>query len=216
MPPPRAASAAHWLSLQDASRKIGVTPATLRQWANQGRVRTFRTPGGHRRFSAAEIRALVDTSTLSAARPHVETLIHSALGRARLDIGEGRLDKTTWYRHFDERGKEVHRKLGRQLMLLLVRVLRGEESEPELARQARKLGQEYGRTNVQEKIQLTDAVRAFLFFRDYVFEDLIGFSLGGENVSEPDSVERYRRASHFVNEILIAMVEIFAREKRKR
>ena len=101
-------------------------------------------------------------------------------------------------------------------MTLLVRVLRGEESERALSREARKLGQDYGRASIQEKIQFTDALRAFLFFRDYVFEDLIGFSHGRENFPEADSVERYRSASHFVNEILLAMVEMFAREKKKK
>jgi len=216
MSPIRSRTVTDWLSLQDASNKIGVTPATLRQWANQGRVKSFRTPGGHRRFSASEIRSLVGISTPTSTPPRIETLVHSALGRARMDIGEGRLEKTTWYHHFDERRRELHRKLGRQLMTLLVRVLRGEESERDLTREARKLGQEYGRTSVREKIQLTDALRAFLFFRDYVFEDLIGFSQDGKNPSESVSVDRYRRASHFVNEILVAMVEIFGREKKKK
>lgn len=205
------------LSLREASQKVGVTPATLRQWANQGRVQSFRTPGGHRRFSASEISALTSTSGhTSGTNPRAETLVHSALGRARLDIGQGRLEKTTWYQHFDEPGREIHRKLGRQLMTLLVRVLRGDESERELAREARKLGQEYGRTNIRENIQLTDALRAFLFFRDYVFEDLIGFSLEREDNPESKSIDRYRRASHFVNEILVAMVETFSRGKRTK
>ena len=47
-----------WLSLQSASKQLGVSPATLRHWADKGKVRAFRTPGGHRRFSETEMRAL--------------------------------------------------------------------------------------------------------------------------------------------------------------
>ncbi len=43
------------LSLGPASRLVGVDPDTLRRWADAGRVRAFSTPGGHRRFSRADL-----------------------------------------------------------------------------------------------------------------------------------------------------------------
>ena len=45
-----------WLSLGEASRLLGVTPATLRRWADHGDVAAFVTPGGHRRFPRTVIR----------------------------------------------------------------------------------------------------------------------------------------------------------------
>lgn len=48
-----------WLSLGPASRLVGVDPDTLRRWADDGRVRAFSTPGGHRRFAADDLRRLV-------------------------------------------------------------------------------------------------------------------------------------------------------------
>jgi excisionase family DNA binding protein len=48
-----------WLSLGPASRFVGVDPDTLRRWADAGRVRAFATPGGHRRFSRADLERLV-------------------------------------------------------------------------------------------------------------------------------------------------------------
>ncbi|HEX9550202.1 MAG TPA: helix-turn-helix domain-containing protein [Candidatus Limnocylindrales bacterium] len=50
---------ADWLSLGPASRLVGVDPDTLRRWADAGRVRAFATPGGHRRFSRADLDRLV-------------------------------------------------------------------------------------------------------------------------------------------------------------
>jgi excisionase family DNA binding protein len=44
-----------WLSLGPASRLLGVDPDTLRRWSDTGRVRAFATPGGHRRFSRADL-----------------------------------------------------------------------------------------------------------------------------------------------------------------
>ncbi|MBI3745004.1 MAG: helix-turn-helix domain-containing protein [Chloroflexi bacterium] len=44
-----------WVSLGPASRLLGVDPDTLRRWADAGRIRAFATPGGHRRFSRADL-----------------------------------------------------------------------------------------------------------------------------------------------------------------
>ena len=52
-----------WLSLDEAAKRLSVHPATLREWADKGQIRTFRTPGGHRRFSEADVAAQVPTKT---------------------------------------------------------------------------------------------------------------------------------------------------------
>ena len=57
-----------WLSLGPASRILGVDPDTLRRWADEGRVRAYATPGGHRRFSHADL-ARVAANRRPARRP---------------------------------------------------------------------------------------------------------------------------------------------------
>lgn len=37
-------------SISKAARYLGVTPLTLRNWQKKGLIKSFRTPGGHRRF----------------------------------------------------------------------------------------------------------------------------------------------------------------------
>ncbi len=48
-------ASSEWLSLGPASRMLGVDPDTLRRWADDGRVRAYATPGGHRRFAQADL-----------------------------------------------------------------------------------------------------------------------------------------------------------------
>jgi excisionase family DNA binding protein len=57
-----------WLSLGPASRVVGVDPDTLRRWADDGRVRAYATPGGHRRFAVADLQRVV-TSRRPRRRP---------------------------------------------------------------------------------------------------------------------------------------------------
>jgi excisionase family DNA binding protein len=57
-PATAAGSTSDWMSLGPASAFVGVDPDTLRRWADDGRVRAFATPGGHRRFSRTDLERL--------------------------------------------------------------------------------------------------------------------------------------------------------------
>jgi excisionase family DNA binding protein len=43
------------MSLGEAARYLGVSDPTLRKWTDDGAIRVFRTPGGHRRFLRDEL-----------------------------------------------------------------------------------------------------------------------------------------------------------------
>lgn len=201
---------ANWLSLQQASELLGVHPATLRQWADQGRVRVFRTPGGHRRFAEEDVRSLIAKPAGEPQRASgVQVLVQSALGRTRLEVTGGRLVDEPWYRQFDEVNKARHRELGRELMNLLMRylVLNGEGEEGqriEILKQARQIGHSYGTLAHLEGLSLTDAMRAFLFFRDFLQESVIQ----GQQIAS-DPIALVRQINRYVNEVLLAMVHAF-------
>jgi excisionase family DNA binding protein len=205
-----------WLTLQSASRQLGVSPATLRHWADDGKVRAFRTPGGHRRFSEQDMRALRSRTLRSTTSParDMERLIHGALGRARLEISGGRLEHETWYQGFDDASKERLRELGHRLMTLLLETLREEPDGAGLARHARKLGKEYSTAALSQGMPLANALRAFLFFRDYIFEDLIDLASRSESQEDFDSLDVYRRLSTVTNEMLVSMVQTFEETPR--
>lgn len=68
-----------WLSLGPASRLLGVDPDTLRRWADDGRVRSYATPGGHRRFARSDVDQL-----RHARRPGRQKLANLGATPARL------------------------------------------------------------------------------------------------------------------------------------
>ncbi|MFH2137519.1 MAG: helix-turn-helix domain-containing protein [Candidatus Omnitrophota bacterium] len=43
------------LSISEAAKYLGVFPLTLRNWEKKGLLRSFRTPGGHRRYKKSEL-----------------------------------------------------------------------------------------------------------------------------------------------------------------
>ena len=66
-----------WVSLSEASRVLGVSPATLRRWSDAGRLRVYTTPGGHRRFSRDALERPASRRPVAASvdrrrRPHAQ------------------------------------------------------------------------------------------------------------------------------------------------
>lgn len=47
------------LTPSEVAAKFRVDPKTVTRWAKAGRISSIRTPGGHHRFSAADIYALL-------------------------------------------------------------------------------------------------------------------------------------------------------------
>lgn len=138
-----------WLSLGEASLRLGVHPDTLRRWADARRVATWVTPGGHRRFTRSSLDALT-------ARIRHEPAVR--------DIAEA----------VDDAIRTALRERG----VLLVRLLRAYAStsnERERARylaQAEECGAAYGRDVRASGVALATAVRVVLKVRAHVLREL--------------------------------------------
>lgn len=57
--PERQPETRNWLTTSEASRFLGVSANTLRLWANDGILRTYRTAGNHRRFQRSDLLAFL-------------------------------------------------------------------------------------------------------------------------------------------------------------
>jgi excisionase family DNA binding protein len=49
------------LSTSEAARELGVSLSTIRRWSDLGYLGSYRTPGGQRRFSAAQIESFLES-----------------------------------------------------------------------------------------------------------------------------------------------------------
>jgi excisionase family DNA binding protein len=59
---PAASGEPEWLTLGQAARYLGVAQSTIRKWSDDGRVRAFYTPGGHRRYRRADLDTFLERS----------------------------------------------------------------------------------------------------------------------------------------------------------
>jgi excisionase family DNA binding protein len=60
---PAASSESEWFTLGQAARYLGVAQSTIRKWSDDGRVRAFYTPGGHRRYRRGDLDAFLERSS---------------------------------------------------------------------------------------------------------------------------------------------------------
>lgn len=188
-----------WLSLHEASKRLDIHPGTLREWSDKGRIRTFRTPGGHRRFSEADVEALGE-----GAAPDLSLFMNATVGHARLATTEGQLATESWYSRFDEAAKNRQRQLGLELMRLLVSYL-GDTEKVRTAEIA-AIGAQYAELAAGAGLSLGDALRAF-----HLFEGLVRSSVDQVTAAH---VGRERDLEHhvgwFLNEVRVSMVESFS------
>src|ERR1700731_4422004 len=57
------------LTPAEAARLLGVSYPTIKQWIYRKRIRSIRTPGGHHRIPASEIRRLTGHATRPGEKP---------------------------------------------------------------------------------------------------------------------------------------------------
>ncbi len=198
-----------WLSLQDASRMLGVHPSTLRQWADAGKIHTVRTPGGHRRFAETDVRALLEPEPLEPAG--IQLLVQSALGRARLEVSGGKISEQSWYKRFDETDKAEHRELGRKLLFLVMQYLAQSGDRQSVLDEARALGRAYGERSVSRNLRITESVSAFLYFQDFLMDGVRQMAKTVGQSANIDLVAAYQQIGQFTNEVLLAMLEVYER-----
>lgn len=61
------------LSIQEAADLLGVTPKTLRLWESEGKIKSIRTEGGHRRYQVAELLGNQTDGSLTVAYARVSS-----------------------------------------------------------------------------------------------------------------------------------------------
>jgi excisionase family DNA binding protein len=156
-----------WVTLTEACRLLGVSPSTVRRWADAGTVRTFVTPGGHRRFSRVGLEAMLPD------RPSVRPLL-TALGetpgrlaRGYRHAGDDTVTQIPWVSELDDAKRERFRGYGRGIVASLVAALDADDAvrRADLLRSAEDACTQYGRLAGGEGLGASMTADVFLRFR---------------------------------------------------
>ena len=156
-----------WVTLTEACRLLGVSPSTVRRWADAGTVRTFVTPGGHRRFSRVGLEAMLPD------RPSVRPLLTglgetpSRFSRGYRHGGDDTVTQIPWVSELDDTKRERFRGYGRGIVASLVAALDADDPvrRADLLRSAEDACTQYGRLAGDEGLGASMTADVFLRFR---------------------------------------------------
>lgn len=191
-----------YLSLSAASKLLGVHSTTLRRWADAGAVPVYVTPGGHRRFARADIEALAERRLLPV-QSVATTWATRALEQARTEMAQSH-HPPAWLAAMSEEERATRRRIGQQLMGVVLRYVNAQGDEERLLAEAHTIGKEYAQSARQIGMPLTAALEAALFFRDSLVE--AAMDLPEQSNLRPEASARLlRRISRVLNVVQLAV-----------
>ena len=194
-----------WVGLSEASRVLGVSPATLRRWSDAGRLRVFTTPGGHRRFSRSALERLLPADR--SRRPSIggAGLSPSRIARTYRRASREAAPELPWVLTLTDEQRLLFRERGHVLAASLLQYL--DATQPDTAahhlNEASRSASEYGDVAAALGLSLSQTVEGFLRFRAPFHHELaVAARRRGFNTAE--STDLLEAAERAMDRLLVA------------
>ena len=199
--------ASDWVSLRRAAEILGVHPATVRNWADSGKLPFRRTAGNHRRFNLNDLR--------DYAQPHgdiqpveLQVIMQNALGHARMQVGSEQMESAPWYLAMSDESKQYLREQGRHVLEAIRRYVAAGAPDEGLTT-AITIGRDYAARLIDEELTLPNALRGFYFFSDFVLNSILTWS----ELSQPSNSSEWstllRQVNTFMHAMQLSIVEYY-------
>ncbi len=153
------------LNISEASRILGVSEAALRQWTDEGKIKAFITPGGHRRYSKAELKKFMSAQPRMLGMKDLVLELEDTAPILR-EIARALLKNKPWYEKLDAESGGHLADLGRRLLNLIIKYISEPSRRTETIGLVREVGHDFGETLSRLSLPLTDSVEAFILHRD--------------------------------------------------
>ena len=197
--PPHAAD--DWLSLDEACRALGIHPATLRRWANQGSISTFVTPGGHRRFRRVDVERFEQEHRQGRSMPPSVQWSDQMVAYAHQEVVRQQFADV-----YDDADREDQRHLGRRLLGAILQYATATVEDANLLAEARAIGVQYAEIGLKHQQSLVDMLRVIGMFKAALLE---GALPRPEMAQRPASGRLLLRIGRLVDEVQMGVVGLY-------
>lgn len=201
------------VSISEASHTLGVSEATLRQWTDEGKVKAFITPGGHRRYDKAELRSFIGKEHRIHGIKDLVSSIESTPPLHR-QLAHTHFSTASWYRKLDMQTQKHLADSGRELLQLVTKYLTEPTKRKETEERVRSIGREFGNEAAKIGLSLTEAIETFMLHRNPVTNAATDLMKRRESLNER-VVEAIPLLNHIMDETLIAMVAAYQQYRDK-
>ena len=191
------------LSIHKASQILGVSEATLRIWTDEGQVKAFVTPGGHRRYSESELKQFVNSRQKVLGFRELAQQVASTSSVYR-EISQQYL-KPSWYHYLSDESREHLLRQGQGMFNLIVDFIKNPSRFDEAVQAARLKGEEFGRALALLGLPLTDSVEVFMYNRSYTL-DFMTKTMTNSIVQNKKVFESLPSVTNIMDEALLHLV----------
>ncbi len=153
------------ISIGEASQMLGVSEAALRQWTDEGKIKAFITPGGHRRYSKTELRKFIGGHPRMLGVKDLILELEDTTHTLR-EVARASLKNKPWYDKLNAESRERLAGLGRRLLNLIIKYISEPSRRAETIGLIHEAGHDFGETLSRLSLPLTDSVEAFILHRD--------------------------------------------------
>ena len=202
------------LTIGQARKLLGVSEVTLRHWTDEGKIKAFVTPGGHRRYIESEVRSFIVAQQRVFTKQNLIDEMESE-PRHKIQLARERMAEAPWYNNLDDEAKSKLKELGGTVYSLTVEYLTSKKGREETMRSARDVGRQFGEYLADVGISLTDALEAFIMHRSplvQVASDIVQ----REGVLRGQAADAVPLVTQITDEFLLSLVEAYqARQHRE-
>jgi excisionase family DNA binding protein len=196
---------ARWVSLHRACEILGVDESTLRRWADSGRLRVYRTPGGHRRFSLGNLEEMVAGEGRHRGSDEVERI---AVPKIRRQLQRARQQEHGWYGTLSDANRQRLRDLGRRLLEMAGEYLDKRTRRSGLLDEALEIGGAYGGVLIDAALPLAGAVGAYIGFRK-TMDDTTRQTAERESLPLEEALEAIAQVHALGDQVLLGMAAAY-------
>ena len=194
-----------WVSLRRACDILGVDESTLRRWADTGRLRVYRTPGGHRRFSLPDLESMVAGDNRHRGGEEVERI---AVAKIRRQLQRERQQEHGWYASLSDTNRNLLRDLGRRLIEMAGEYMDRRTRRSGLLEEAMDVGEQYGRILIDAGLPLPSAINAYIGFRK-TMDDTTRQTAGREEMPLDDALAAYGQVHALGDQVLLGIASAY-------
>ncbi len=193
-----------FLNISEASRVLGVSEAALRQWTDEGKIKAFITPGGHRRYLVADLKKFVSSSQKAIGIKDLAAEIEETAQLHR-EIGLNFFANTPWNGRLSKESAEEQAELGRRLLNSIIRYITVPSERQVTLGDVRDIGKSMGLELARLGLSLTDSVEAFIMHRNTILNVATGLMKKREALSGR-VVDAIPLVARIMDEALVSLV----------
>lgn len=153
-----------FIGIGEACRILRVSETALRQWTDEGKLKAFVTPGGHRRYLVADLKKFMSshhkTIGIKDLAAELEETVH-----LHREIGLEFFTSTPWYGRLTKESGVNLAALGRRLLNSIIRYITAPSEREDTLKEVRDIGKGFGLVLAKLGLPLTDSVEAFIMHR---------------------------------------------------